>query len=134
MMAAAERVLVVEDDPTLRQIVELSLMARGYRLDVAASGADALALIERHPDLIVLDLGLPDMDGIDLVIQLRTALTTPILVVSARPAGIAQPAALGAGADDFLPKPFAIDEPIGRVRALLSQQAPPAGEPGWISA
>ena len=120
-MAKAERVLVVEDDPTFRRIVELNLTARGYQVDVADSGRAALELIERHPDLIFVDLGLPDMDGIDLITQLRTSLTTPILVASACDTGTGKPAALGAGADDYLAKPFGIDQLMSRVRAILSR-------------
>src|SRR5580700_5632842 len=97
MIPQAERILVVEDDPTFRKMLELNLAARGYLVDAAASGTAALELIERQPDLIVLDLGLPDIDGIDLISQLRTSVVTPILVASARDVGAAKPAALRAG-------------------------------------
>jgi len=133
-MAKAERVLVVEDDPTFRRIVELNLTARGYQVDVAESGRTALELIERHPDLIVVDLGLPDMDGIDLITRLRASLTTPILVASARDARTAKVAALGAGADDYIAKPFDADQFMSRVRAILRRPEPPNGEPLRFSA
>ena len=133
-MAKAERVLVVEDDPTFRRIVELNLTARGYQVDVAESGRTALELIERHPDLIVVDLGLPDMDGIDLITRLRASLTTPILVASARDARTAKVAALGAGADDYIAKPFGADQFMSRVRAILRRPEPPNGEPLRFSA
>ena len=76
-MVVAQRVLLVEDDPSLRRVIELNLAASGYQVDVAATGTAALDLSERHPDLIVVDLGIPDMDGIDLITRLRASLTTP---------------------------------------------------------
>jgi two-component system KDP operon response regulator KdpE len=134
MMPQAERILVVEDDPTFRRMLELNLTARGYLVDVAACGRAALELIERQPDLIVMDLGLPDIDGIDLISQLRTSAITPILVVSARDTGTAKPAALGAGANDYLAKPFGIQQLMSRVHAMLSSQPPPNGHSMRFSA
>jgi two-component system KDP operon response regulator KdpE len=133
-MGMAQRVLLVEDDPSLRRVIELNLAACGYQVDVAASGTAALDLSERHPDLIVVDLGLPDMDGIDLITQLRASLTTPILVASARDARTAKVAALVAGADDYIVKPFGADQLMSRVRAVLRRPKPPNGEPLRFSA
>ncbi|MDA8075793.1 MAG: response regulator transcription factor [Actinomycetota bacterium] len=127
-MAPADRVLLVEDDPALRRVVEVSLTVRGYQVDTAASASTALELTEHHPDLIVVDLGLPDMDGVDLVSRLRTSSTVPILVASARDARTAKVAALQAGADDYLPKPFDVEQLLIRIRTLLSSQ-PPNGDP-----
>jgi two-component system KDP operon response regulator KdpE len=133
-MVMAQRVLLVEDDPSLRRVIELNLAARGYQVDVAATGTAALDLSERHPDLIVVDLGLPDMDGIDLITRLRASLTTPILAASARDARTAEVAALGAGADDYIAKPFGADQLMSRVRAILRRSEPPNGEPLRFSA
>lgn len=129
MLATAARVLLIEDDPSLRRVVELNLAARGYEVDVAASGSAALELTERRPDLVVADLGLPDMDGIDLITRLRTSLSTPILVVSAREAQTGKALALMAGADGYLAKPFGIDQLVRLVRSVLSPQEPPKGGP-----
>ena len=103
-------------------------------VDVAATDTAALDLSERHPDLIVVDLGIPDMDGIDLITRLRASLTTPILVASARDARTAKVAALGAGADDYIAKPFGADQLMSRVRAILRRPEPPNGEPLRFSA
>lgn len=118
-MAAGGRILIVDDDRSLRRVLELNLAARGYEIDAAGSGAAALALSVRRPDLIILDLGLPDIDGIDLITQLRVSLTTPILVASARDIRTAKIAALAAGATDYLPKPFGVDHLMNKVRAIL---------------
>jgi two-component system KDP operon response regulator KdpE len=134
MMGGAERILVVEDDPSFRRVVEVNLTARGYLVDVADSGRAALELIELQPDLIVLDLGLPDIDGIDLITQLRTSVVTPILVASARDVGAAKPAALRAGANDYLAKPFAVQQLLSRVHAILSSHPPPNGHSMRFSA
>ncbi len=123
------RVLVVEDDPSLRRALQLNLTARGYQVDVAACANDALGLTALHPDLIVVDLGLPDMDGIDLIGRIRASSSAPILAASAGDAGSAAPAALTAGADDYLAKPFAADLLAGRVRAALGGRRPPGGGP-----
>lgn len=129
MTSEPSRVLLVEDDWALRRIIQLNLAARGYQVDVAASGAAALELTQQHPDIIVVDLGLPDMDGIDLITHIRRFSATPILVASARDAHDWRPAALGAGADRYLAKPFAIDQLIGALRDILARQEPPLGHP-----
>ena len=96
-------------------------------------GTTLLGVVAPGDDMDV-DLGLPDMDGIDLIIRLRASLTTPILVASARDARTAKVAALGAGADDYIAKPFGADQFMSRVRAILPRPEPPNGEPLRFSA
>lgn len=112
------RVLVVEDDPQLVRALEINLKARKYEVDAAVDGGTAQRLAAaRPPDVILLDLGLPDMDGIDVVRWLRGFSRAPILVVSARQASDEKVAALDAGADDYITKPFSMDELLARLRA-----------------
>ncbi len=119
------RVLVVDDEPQIRRTLEINLAARGYEVDLAHTGESALDMAaRRHPDLVILDLGLPGMDGIDVVRGLRCWSTVPILVLSARETEGAKVAALDAGADDYVTKPFGIDELVARVRAALRRAAP----------
>jgi two-component system KDP operon response regulator KdpE len=123
------RVLVVDDEPQLVRALAINLRARHYEVHTAATGADALAEAARHlPDLVVLDLGLPDMDGVDVVHGLRGWTTTPIVVLSAREGQGDKVAALDAGADDYVTKPFGMDELLARIRAALRRAQPP--EPG----
>jgi two-component system KDP operon response regulator KdpE len=120
------RVLVVDDEPQMRRALELNLVARGYEVDLAGTGETALVLAaRRHPDLVILDLGLPGMDGIVVVESLRQRSTVPILVLSARDGERSKVAALDAGADDYVTKPFGMDELVARVRAALRRAAPP---------
>ena len=115
-----------DDQQPMRRVLELSLTAHGYAVDGAATGASAL---ERAPDLIVLDLGLPDMDGLQVIAGVREFSAVPILVISARDAETAEAAARAAGADDYLTKPFEIGQLVGRVRAALpSAAARPRGQ------
>ncbi|MFD9909551.1 response regulator [Streptomyces sp. NPDC059063] len=112
------RVLVVEDDPQLVRALEINLKARKYEVDAAVDGATAQRLAAaRPPDVVLLDLGLPDMDGIDVIRWLRGFSRAPILVVSARHASDEKVAALDAGADDYITKPFSMDELLARLRA-----------------
>ncbi|MFH9070311.1 response regulator [Streptomyces alboflavus] len=112
------RVLVVEDDPQLVRALEINLKARKYEVDAAVDGGTAQRLaVARPPDVVLLDLGLPDMDGIDVVRWLRGFSRAPILVVSARQASDEKVAALDAGADDYITKPFSMDELLARLRA-----------------
>jgi two-component system, OmpR family, KDP operon response regulator KdpE len=123
------RVLVVDDEPQIRRTLEVNLAARGYEVDLAATGEAALDLAaRRHPDLVILDLGLPGMDGIEVVRGLRSWSTVPILVLSARETETAKVAALDAGADDYVTKPFGMGELVARVRAALRRAAPPEEE------
>ncbi|MEU8483483.1 response regulator [Streptomyces sp. NPDC048641] len=114
------RVLVVEDDPQLVRALVINLQARRYVVDPAPDGATALRLAAaRRPDAVVLDLGLPDMDGTDVIKALRGWTRVPILVLSARRASDEKVAALDAGADDYITKPFSMDELLARLRAAV---------------
>jgi two-component system response regulator MprA len=123
-----ERVLVVDDDPPLRRMLARSLSAEGFDVTVAADGGAALLAAERSaPDLIVLDVAMPAIDGLSVCRRLRVkGLSTPILMLTARDAVVDRVAGLEAGADDYLVKPFAIEELIARLRALTRRvrQAP----------
>jgi two-component system, OmpR family, sensor histidine kinase KdpD len=117
---AGRRVLVVEDEAALRQVLRLNLAARGYRVDTAVNGRSALDLVQhRRPDLVILDLGLPDLDGLEVIGGIRGFSAAPILVISARDTPAAETAAIAAGAGDFLLKPFGIDHFVARVAAAL---------------
>jgi two-component system KDP operon response regulator KdpE len=119
----AATVLIVDDEPQIRRALRINLEARGYDIALAGNGADALTLAARaHPDLVVLDLGLPDVDGIDVIRGLRGWSSVPIVILSAREAEAAKVAALDAGADDFVTKPFGMDELLARVRAALRRR------------
>lgn len=123
----SDRVLVVDDEQQLRRALVTNLEARGYAVDVAASGEEALAVAARvHPDVVILDLGLPGIDGIEVVNGLRGWTAVPIVVLSARDTEQAKVAALDAGADDYVTKPFGMDELLARVRAALRRGAPAA--------
>ena len=114
------RVLVVEDDPQLVRALIINLQARQYGVDAAPDGATALRLAAaRQPDVVMLDLGLPDMDGVDVIKGLRGWTRVPILVLSARQASDEKVAALDAGADDYVTKPFSMDELLARLRAAV---------------
>jgi two-component system KDP operon response regulator KdpE len=114
------RVLVVDDEPGLVRALAINLRARRYTVDSAGSGADALAAAARHPpDAIVLDLGLPDMDGVEVIEGLRGWSDAPIVVLSARAGQDDKVVALDAGADDYVTKPFGMDELLARLRAAL---------------
>ncbi len=116
----AERVLVVDDDRSLRRMLDRTLAAEGFEVTVAADGGGALAAAERAaPDVIVLDVAMPGLDGLAVCRRLRSrGLATPILMLTARDAVPDRVAGLEAGADDYLVKPFAVQELVARVRAL----------------
>ncbi|MEV6113714.1 response regulator transcription factor [Streptomyces sp. NPDC052109] len=114
------RVLVVEDDPQLVRALVINLQARHYGVDAAPDGATALRLAaSRQPDAVLLDLGLPDMDGVEVIKGLRGWSRVPVLVLSARQASDEKVAALDAGADDYITKPFSMDELLARLRAAV---------------
>jgi two-component system, OmpR family, KDP operon response regulator KdpE len=114
------RVLVVDDEQSIRRAVGRALAARGYRVELATDGEEALAVAAAfQPDLVVLDLNLPALDGLEVCRQLRGWSSVPILVLSVREDEPDKVAALDLGADDYLTKPFGIDELMARVRALL---------------
>jgi two-component system KDP operon response regulator KdpE len=123
-------VLLVEDEDATRTALDRHLTARGYRVDVANDVRSALARWEaRRPDLIMLDLGLPDRDGTDLIRRVRREADTPILVLSARDTERTKVEALELGADDYVTKPFGTAELLARLRALLRRSAGPAADP-----
>jgi two-component system, OmpR family, KDP operon response regulator KdpE len=116
----ASLVLVIEDEPQMRRFMRASLTSHGYRLVEAERASEATALLASHnPDLVLLDLGLPDGDGIELTRRLRESSRTPIIVVSARGREDDKVAALDAGADDYLTKPFGVNELLARMRVAL---------------
>ncbi|MEQ1715962.1 MAG: response regulator, partial [Hyphomicrobium sp.] len=124
-----ETVLVVDDEPQILRFLKPSLETVGYNVLTAANGADALKSAATHaPDLILLDLGLPDIDGKDVITQLRAWTKVPIVVVSARDREAEKIAALDLGADDYVNKPFGIGELLARVRAALRHAAQLSGE------
>ena len=112
------RVLIVDDDPQLLRALRINLVARHHDVQVATTGADALQLAAIHlPDLVLLDLGLPDLDGVDVIHGLRGWTDVPIIVLSGRSGGPDKVAALDAGADDYVTKPFGVEELLARMRA-----------------
>jgi two-component system KDP operon response regulator KdpE len=120
-----ERVLIVDDEAPIRRTLELNLTARGYQVQQAASGESALQQARSlPPDLAIIDLGLPGMSGIDVIRSFRQWSTIPILVLSARGGEATKVAALDVGADDFITKPFGMDELMARVRAALRRNLP----------
>jgi len=120
MNSSGAFVLVIEDEPQMRRFIRASLDAHGYQVGEAATAAEALALAtSRNPDVILMDLGLPDMDGIDLTRRLREWSRIPVIVISARGREADKVSALDAGADDYLTKPFGVDELLARIRVAL---------------
>ena len=123
-MTGATRVLVVDDEPQLLRALRINLTVRGYDVTTAANGAAALrAAAEVKPDVVVLDLGLPDLDGIEVLAGLRGWLAAPVIVLSARSDSSDKVAALDAGADDYVTKPFGMDEFLARLRAAVRRGA-----------
>ncbi|MCZ7440068.1 response regulator [Micromonospora sp. WMMC241] len=119
------RILVVDDEPQILRALRINLRARGYDVEVADSGAAALKAAAGHPpDLVVLDLGLPDLDGTEVIRGLRGWTTVPIIVLSGRAGSEDKVAALDAGADDYVTKPFGVDELLARIRAVTRRLAP----------
>ena len=122
--------LVVEDEEPTRRSLTNYLVRRGYRVDEAATAAEALRAWDAHrPDVILLDLGLPDLDGVDVIRRIRRAATTPIIVVSARGDERDKIAGLDAGADDYLSKPFSVGELEARIHAVMRRFGGPDGDP-----
>ncbi|MET7861926.1 response regulator [Micromonospora taraxaci] len=113
------RILVVDDEPQILRALRINLRARRYDVDVAATGAAALKAAASHPpDLVVLDLGLPDIDGVEVIRGLRGWTAVPIIVLSGRAGSEDKVAALDAGADDYVTKPFGVEELLARIRAV----------------
>jgi two-component system KDP operon response regulator KdpE len=124
------RVLVVDDEPQILRALTINLRARHYDVITAATGADALASAAANPpDLVILDLGLPDLDGVDVVRGLRGWSTAPIIILSGRTDSADKVDALDAGADDYLTKPFGVDELMARLRAVSRRTTPTGDNP-----
>jgi two-component system KDP operon response regulator KdpE len=120
----AERILVIEDEPQIRRLLRVSLASHGFQVEEATSGREGMdALLHRPPAAVILDLGLPDMDGIDVVRQLRGWSQVPVLILSARGQEKDKIDALDAGADDYLTKPFGVGELMARLRVALRHAA-----------
>jgi two-component system KDP operon response regulator KdpE len=129
MSAAPVRVLIVDDEPPIRKLLRMGLTAQGYHVLEAPDGATALNLIVEKPDLVILDLGLPDMEGLDLLRSIRAQNErVPIVVLSSRGDEAAKVQALDIGADDYVTKPFGTDELLARMRAALRHQLQVQGE------
>jgi two-component system, OmpR family, KDP operon response regulator KdpE len=124
------RVLVVDDEPQILRALRINLRVRQYEVLTAATGAEALDVAGRHPpDLVILDLGLPDLSGLEVIEGLRGWTSVPIVVLSGRADSADKVEALDAGADDYVTKPFAMDELLARMRAALRRSGPPDDEP-----
>jgi two-component system KDP operon response regulator KdpE len=129
-METSTRILVVDDETPIRRYLRVILGAQGYTIAEAAGGREALeAVLSKRPDLIILDLGLPDLDGVEVTRRLREWSQTPIIILSVREAEGEKIAALDAGADDYLVKPFGTGELLARIRVMLRRQANAADEP-----
>jgi len=128
--SAALRILVVDDEPAIRRFLRTSLTAQGYHVREAENGSSALEEMRREPpDVLVLDLGLPDIDGLEIIKQLReTGSAVPIVVLSSRVDEAGKVRALDLGADDYVTKPFGIEELLARVRAALRHRLQQEGE------
>jgi two-component system KDP operon response regulator KdpE len=127
-------VLVIEDEPPIRRFLRPTLASQGYRVVEAETGEDGLLqAATRQPDLVILDLGLPDLDGLQVIRRLREWTAIPIIVLSARGAEPDKVAALDAGADDYVAKPFAVGELLARARVALRHAANSGREPGEAS-
>lgn len=126
MTSRGARILIIDDEPALARVVQRNLASRGFEAATTATGQEGLETWRRwRPDLIMLDLGLPDVDGIDLIREVRASSNVPILVLSAREGERDKVRALDAGADDYVSKPFGVEELLARVRVALRHAARP---------
>ena len=134
MSEARVRVLVVDDEPAIRRFLRASLSAHNFEIFEAGSGQEAVsAVLADRPDLVLLDLGLPDMDGVEVTRLLREWTPIPIIVVSVRAQEADKVAALDAGADDYLTKPFGVGELLARMRVALRRVSQSSTEPMFVS-
>lgn len=130
MVEGGPRVLVVDDEPAIRRLLRTSLTALGCTVYEAGGGREALRAVNAHrPDVLVLDLGLPDMDGSEVLRVLRSWSSIPVIVLSVRDEEPTKVAALDAGADDYLTKPFGVEELMARIRVVLRRTVSSATEP-----
>jgi two-component system, OmpR family, KDP operon response regulator KdpE len=124
-MTVAIRILIVDDEPQIQRFLKLGLEAGGFAVSAAATAADAIkAIAQSAPDLVLLDLGLPDLDGKDVIRQARAFSRVPIIIVSARDREAEKIEALDLGADDYVNKPFGIGELLARIRTALRHHKP----------
>ena len=124
------KILIADDDPQLLRALRVTLGARGYDIITATNGREALnAATEHHPDMYMIDLGMPKLDGVQVITELRAWTDAPILVVSGRTGAADKVEALDFGADDYVTKPFFIDELLARIRALTRRVPSPEAEP-----
>jgi two-component system KDP operon response regulator KdpE len=136
--AAAARILVVDDEPQIRRFLDIGLRAEGYVVELAGNGTAGLAALASHgADLVVLDLGLPDRDGMDVLRELREWSQVPVIMLTVRADESQKVAALDAGANDYVTKPFGVQEFMARVRAMLrmratGQEVPPVYDDGVL--
>ena len=129
MTAAPLKVLVIDDEPPIRKLLRMGLTTQGYEVDEAPNGKSALALLEEQPDLVILDLGLPDIQGHELLRTIRARNEkVPIVVLSSRGDEAGKVQALDFGADDYVTKPFGMEELLARMRAALRHQLQSHGE------
>ena len=130
MSEAGQRILVVDDETSIRRYLRTALSAQGFAVFEAVNGQDAInAVVANHPDIIILDLGLPDLDGIEVTRRLREWSQTPIIILSVREAENDKIAALDAGADDYLTKPFGTGELMARIRVALRRMTSKPDDP-----
>ncbi|MGO8960193.1 MAG: response regulator [Streptosporangiaceae bacterium] len=127
------RVLIVEDEPALLRALQITLRARGYEVTTASAGEEALVeAARRPPDAVLLDLGLPDLDGTEVIKGLREWSAVPVIVLSGRAGSGDKIGALDAGADDYVTKPFSMEELVARLRAALRRDARTGGGPEYV--
>jgi two-component system, OmpR family, KDP operon response regulator KdpE len=127
------RILVVDDEPQILRVLRINLVARQYDVVTAGTGAEALtAARAEHPDLVILDLGLPDLDGVEVITRLRAWTKVPIIVLSGRIDSRDKVKALDAGADDYVTKPFSVDELLARIRVVTRRQNDPDDQPSSV--
>lgn len=132
-MSNAPHILVIDDEPQILRAMRTILVEKGFRVTIANRGEDGLALVAANePDLVILDLGLPDMDGVEVCMRLREWTHIPIIILSVRDSERDKVAALDMGADDYLTKPFGIEELLARVRVALRHSASRKGEQSKI--
>ena len=128
-MADGAQILIVDDEQQIRRFLRISLEANGYQIHETATGHDAiLKTAQIRPDLIILDMGLPDMEGLEVLNRLREWTKTPVIILSVRDSDLDKVAALDAGADDYLTKPFSLDELMARIRTAQRHAQPQQDE------
>lgn len=129
MSAGPLKILVIDDEPPIRKLLRMGLTTQGYEISEAQNGKQSLELLAQKPDLVILDLGLPDMEGLELLRMIRTRNeSVPIVVLSSRGDETGKVQALDLGADDYVTKPFGMDELLARMRAALRHQLQTHGE------